>query len=427
MKAFISYSHKDSTLLDSLHSHLATLRRQNLIITWTDREIPAGGVIDDHVDHNIEDAQLHLFLISSDFIDSNYCYDREFKKALKLHEEKKTIIVPIILRACDWKIPELRQFKALPKDAKPVTSWTSTDEAFADIANGLRAMLERGFSEPAKTAKPAKASKASKFVPDARHVSEDQRKVLKALGDEVVERLTAHLAKLSDEDRKIKVGKYHGIFWSNFAAEFDLDDGLKSLLVERFEEAKAWIQQQRAINDDRLVRADPQKYRNTMLKAIWGNAKGLGWDEDKVHAFAAEKLDRPVASLTELGNSQLKLLRSRIRYEVTRKGLKSGSKKSTRKAGAKGPKLPAAKEILELILKHENADERGLLEDFNSPTGPLDVHFVFNTRGRGAGYSLKKKDFRPAVEELLKLGWLLPPETDGKANVYELNPKAAQP
>ncbi len=45
----------------------------------------------------------------------------------------------------DWEIPELRQFKALPEDGKAVHSkhWHSIDEAFANIASGLRLMLEK--------------------------------------------------------------------------------------------------------------------------------------------------------------------------------------------------------------------------------------------------------------------------------------------
>jgi len=49
MRAFMSYSHKDSEWLKQIHAHLAALRRQGLLETWTDHEIPLGGVIDDHV------------------------------------------------------------------------------------------------------------------------------------------------------------------------------------------------------------------------------------------------------------------------------------------------------------------------------------------------------------------------------------------
>jgi hypothetical protein len=190
MKTFISYSPHDAELLEVFHRHLAALRRQNLITAWTDREIPAGGMIDDHVEHHIEGAELYLLLISAAFIDSHYCYEKEFKRALERHAAKQAIIVPIIIKPCDWKIPELKQFKALPKDGKAVTGsdWKSVDEALTDVVAGIRRLIERGNAEPPKP----------KFVPDERHVSEEQRAILKNIGDQVVERLTAHLATKSD-------------------------------------------------------------------------------------------------------------------------------------------------------------------------------------------------------------------------------------
>jgi len=46
MKAFISYCHKDKELLDGLHEHLAALRRQEMIIAWTDREMRCNRFLD---------------------------------------------------------------------------------------------------------------------------------------------------------------------------------------------------------------------------------------------------------------------------------------------------------------------------------------------------------------------------------------------
>ena len=43
MKIFISYSHKDEAALEQLHTHLAPLRREELIDAWFDREILPGS------------------------------------------------------------------------------------------------------------------------------------------------------------------------------------------------------------------------------------------------------------------------------------------------------------------------------------------------------------------------------------------------
>ena len=126
LKAFISYSHEDAVVMTKLSAHLTVLRREGLLDTWTDREIHAGGVIDDHVDAAMEEAELFLLLVSASFIHSEYCYAKEFARARERHAAGEVIIVPIIVRECDWKIAELRKFKALPDDGKAVTADTGT-------------------------------------------------------------------------------------------------------------------------------------------------------------------------------------------------------------------------------------------------------------------------------------------------------------
>jgi hypothetical protein len=161
-KAFVSYSHKDKEFLSQLHEHLSGLRREGLLVTWTDRDIHAGGVIDSDVDEQIEAANLYLLLVSSAFIESDYCYQKEFALSLERQKAGEATIVPIIIRECDWKIRDLRQFKALPEDGKAVSSghWRDQDAAFANVVAGLRALIERGPLAGKTTPKGSKPPKA---------------------------------------------------------------------------------------------------------------------------------------------------------------------------------------------------------------------------------------------------------------------------
>ena len=54
--------------------------------------------------------------------------------AMERHEAGDARVIPVILRACDWQSAPFGKLQALPKDAKPVTSWGNQDEAFTDIA-----------------------------------------------------------------------------------------------------------------------------------------------------------------------------------------------------------------------------------------------------------------------------------------------------
>jgi hypothetical protein len=66
------------------------------------------------------------------------------KRALERHECREARVIPVILRPVDWSESPFGKLQALPTDAKPVTSksWGSLDEAFMDIAKGIRKEIE---------------------------------------------------------------------------------------------------------------------------------------------------------------------------------------------------------------------------------------------------------------------------------------------
>lgn len=337
MKAFISYSHKDSEHLVKLHEHLSALRRQQMIETWTDREIHAGGVIEEHVNAQLEQAELYLLLVSSAFIESRYCYDKEFARALERHGAGKALIVPIIIRECDWDIAELRQFMALPDDGKAVISrhWHTADEGFANVADGLRVLLERRrHIQGIRPSGKGRAKPEDEFTPDARHVSDEQRAELRKVGDEIVDRLTVKYARKSDPEIGRKKGMWYGIVWNQFNEQFGTQrHGLKSLPKDRFGDAKTWLLQYRASKDRNLKRSNPQKYRGTLTKTIYTLVGQLGWTKAELYAFASNLMGyaRAIESLNDLGNSQLELVRDRVRYEFRKRSIKAVQSKARRK------------------------------------------------------------------------------------------------
>ncbi|MCT8558806.1 toll/interleukin-1 receptor domain-containing protein, partial [Glaesserella parasuis] len=141
-KVFISYSHKDECFKDELCEHLSSLRRQGVIDDWNDRKITPGSEWKNDIDKNLLESELILFLVSSSFMNSDYCNDIELKKALRLHSEGTAHIIPIIIRAVDWSGSELASLQALPKDAKAVQSWSDKDEAWVNVINGIKEHIE---------------------------------------------------------------------------------------------------------------------------------------------------------------------------------------------------------------------------------------------------------------------------------------------
>lgn len=149
LDVFYSYSHKDEALRDELATQLAALKREGLIRAWHDRDIEGGTEWKDQIDTHLNTAAIILLLVSPSFIASDYIWDKELKVALERHEAGSARVIPIILRPCDWQKSPFAKLQALPRDAKPVTLWPNQDEAFLDVAKGIRRVVVELCKPPA--------------------------------------------------------------------------------------------------------------------------------------------------------------------------------------------------------------------------------------------------------------------------------------
>ena len=142
IEVFYSYAHRDEPLRTELDKHLSLLERQGVIAGWHDRRITAGTEWAGAIDAHLQRAQIILLLVSADFLASDYCYDVELQRAMARHEAGEARVIPIILRAVDWQRAPFGKLQALPQDGRPITSWPNQDEAFLDVARGIRAVAE---------------------------------------------------------------------------------------------------------------------------------------------------------------------------------------------------------------------------------------------------------------------------------------------
>lgn len=144
-KVFISYSHKDESHREDFGEHLSMMQRNNIIDYWHDRKITPGDDWKNKIDENLESADIIIFLVSSSFLASDYCYDVEVKRAIERHKEGSAKIISIIVRACDWEECEFSQFQAVPKDALPITKWEDKDTAWLDAVKGIKTHIQEFY------------------------------------------------------------------------------------------------------------------------------------------------------------------------------------------------------------------------------------------------------------------------------------------
>jgi len=150
LRLFISYSHKDESLRESLGDHLAALQRDGVIATWHDRQIGAGQDWAGEINEALEAADIVLCLVSAGFLASPYCQDKELSRALERHGAGEALVIPVILKPADWTSSALGQLQALPANAKPVTKWSNRDEAFTSVAQGIRQAARQLQQRPRK-------------------------------------------------------------------------------------------------------------------------------------------------------------------------------------------------------------------------------------------------------------------------------------
>jgi len=157
IEVFYSYAHEDEVLVKELRKHLSLLKRQGVIREWYDREITAGTEWKGQIDQHLNSSGVILLLISADFLASDYCYDVEMKRALERHDQREARVIPVLLRQVDgWQGAPFGKIQSLPTDGKPVTIWNDRDQAFADVARGIRrAVSELAVLQPKSSSWPA--------------------------------------------------------------------------------------------------------------------------------------------------------------------------------------------------------------------------------------------------------------------------------
>lgn len=146
LKLFISYAHEDEKWRVKFEPNLELLHREGLVDVWCDLEIKPGDRWDDEIKRKLEEADLYVFLISTDLLVSTYVQETELPIAKRRHDERKARLVPVVVRACSWK-QHLGGIQALPSGGEPVKGWKDKDEAWFDVETGLRKVIAAIRSE----------------------------------------------------------------------------------------------------------------------------------------------------------------------------------------------------------------------------------------------------------------------------------------
>jgi hypothetical protein len=147
---FVCYTREDEDFCEELTRHLVPLCRQGVIRDWNQQKIVPGDDIKDTVRNHLQSAHIIVLLVSVDFLASDICYEEEMKLALERQLTGEVCVIPIILRECYWDEAPFANLQALPKGAKPVSTWLDRDQAWKDVVQGIRNAIEKLAESPGK-------------------------------------------------------------------------------------------------------------------------------------------------------------------------------------------------------------------------------------------------------------------------------------
>jgi len=145
-KIFVSYSHKDKVCKEQLVNHLSVLRQNALIDIWDDSRIPIGEHWHSEITDALTTANIAIFLISTDFLNSKFILEIEIPTLLEKCSNEGLKIIPIIIKPCAWKtVNWLSSMRAVTlKNNEPLMKGTEyeIDEKFAEITQWISEMIQ---------------------------------------------------------------------------------------------------------------------------------------------------------------------------------------------------------------------------------------------------------------------------------------------
>jgi hypothetical protein len=102
MRHMVSYAPEDAQLRDELVKSLQTLRRQGTIEVWHEGLVLPGTAVEAEVERHLDEDDVVLLLMSSDFLASDRCLDQA-ERALARHRRHEVRLIPVLAPPYRWQ------------------------------------------------------------------------------------------------------------------------------------------------------------------------------------------------------------------------------------------------------------------------------------------------------------------------------------
>ncbi len=161
---FFSYTDQDSPICTELDEQLDVLRRNRTIDTWNKNKILAGQDTSKEQKKHFEEADIILLFISPGFFSNQICIE-QMSRALERAEAEGTLVIPTIIRACDWRHSPVAHLQPLPHNGNPISTSRFRDVKLLEVVNEIRTIIEQMFSISLPSLPPHSPSLGGSIVP----------------------------------------------------------------------------------------------------------------------------------------------------------------------------------------------------------------------------------------------------------------------
>lgn len=142
-KLFYSYCQQNKNERKELEKYLNMLVQNEMIEGWYDGNILPGENWNAKIDINLEQADIVVFLVTAEWLASDPC-KTEWETAKKwCKSQTNKVLIPIIATPCPWTdYSDMSLYQALPETANPVSLWSNKEQAWLNIYNGIKSVIE---------------------------------------------------------------------------------------------------------------------------------------------------------------------------------------------------------------------------------------------------------------------------------------------
>lgn len=138
-KVAVSYAHADTPLMKSFTGAMAQAERQGMVEAWDDRWILAGSDWRAEIDRRFREARIVVLLVSEDFLKSHFCMQVEVPLVIERAARGEALLVPVIVRPCDWQASVLAQRQVVLPNGRPVVANGNREQAWRIVLHELLA------------------------------------------------------------------------------------------------------------------------------------------------------------------------------------------------------------------------------------------------------------------------------------------------